>query len=59
MSRPCNKDELLNRAPQVIQCNEAAREATFYQNVGGKSLGRSFHFDRVRSADRQRQSWGL
>lgn len=46
--RPCNKEELYTRAPQVITCNEAAREATLYQTLGGKSLGRSFHFDKVR-----------
>ena len=48
--RPCNKEELYTRAPQVVQCSEAAREATLYQSVGGKSLGRSFHFDRVSRA---------
>ena len=31
----------------MIHCNEAAREATLYQTVGGKSLGRSFHFDKA------------
>ncbi|KAK9807071.1 hypothetical protein WJX73_000118 [Symbiochloris irregularis] len=45
--RPCNKEELYTRAPQVVTCNEAAHEATLFQNIGGKSLGRSFHFDKV------------
>lgn len=45
--RPCNKEEVLSRAPQVISCNEAAREVTLYQSVGSKQLGRSFHFDKA------------
>ncbi|KAK9822824.1 hypothetical protein WJX81_005423 [Elliptochloris bilobata] len=45
--RPCNKDEVASRVPQVIACNEAAREVTLYQSVGSKQLGRSFHFDKV------------
>lgn len=31
----------------MINCNEAAREVTVYQSVGGKTLGRSFHYDKV------------
>lgn len=34
----------------MIQCNEALKEVTLYQNVGGKSLARTFKFDRVRGA---------
>ena len=45
--RPCNKEEVAARAPQVISVNEAAREVTLYQSVGSKQLGRSFHFDKV------------
>ena len=32
---------------QVINCNERAREVVVTQNLGGKQLGRSFHFDKV------------
>ena len=48
LRRPCNKEEVAARAPQVISVNEAAREVTLYQSVGSKQLGRSFHFDKVR-----------
>ena len=34
---------------QVITCNERAREVVVSQNLGGKQLGRSFHFDKVAS----------
>ena len=50
LRRPCNKEEVATRAPQVISVNEAAREVTLYQSVGSKQLGRSFHFDKVRRA---------
>ncbi len=45
--RPCNKEEVAGRVPQVIVCNEAAREVTLFQSVGSKQLGRSFHFDKA------------
>ena len=48
LRRPCNKEEVAARVPQVISVNEAAREVTLYQSVGSKQLGRSFHFDKVR-----------
>lgn len=48
--RPCNKEEVAGRVPQVIACNEAAREVTLFQSVGSKQLGRSFHFDKARRA---------
>jgi hypothetical protein len=48
--RPCNKEEVAGRVPQVIVCNEAAREVTLFQSVGSKQLGRSFHFDKARRA---------
>ncbi|KAK9827565.1 hypothetical protein WJX74_010806 [Apatococcus lobatus] len=44
--RPVNKDEIANRTPQVIQVNEKQSEVVFYQNVAGKMIGRSFHFDK-------------
>lgn len=47
INRPCNKEEIVNKAPQVISCNEGAREVTVFQSVGGKTLGRSFHYDKV------------
>lgn len=37
----------MERAPQVITCNEALREVTLFQNVGGKQMSRTFRFDRV------------
>lgn len=48
--RPLSKEEVANGTHQVITCNERAREVTVSQNVGGKQLGRSFHFDKVASA---------
>lgn len=45
--RPATQAEVSNKVPQVIRCNEAAREVTLYQHVGGKALGRTFHFDKV------------
>ena len=47
--RPVNKEEIANRTPQVIQVNEKQSEVLFYQNVAGKMIGRSFHFDKVQS----------
>ncbi|KAK9804380.1 hypothetical protein WJX72_010110 [[Myrmecia] bisecta] len=45
--RPANAEEVATRAPQVVTVAEAAKEVTLYQNVGGKQLGRSFHFDKA------------
>ena len=36
----------------MITCNERAREVVVSQNVGGKQLGRSFHFDKVKLAQK-------
>jgi hypothetical protein len=46
--RPPNSQEIAERAQQVIQCNDALREVTLYQNVGGKQMSRTFRYDRVR-----------
>ena len=51
--RPLSKEEVANGTQQVISCNERAREVTVSQNVGGKHLGRSFHFDKVLTSCRQ------
>lgn len=45
--RPPTKEEVAGRAPQVVKCNEALREITLNQTLGGKQLGRTYHFDRV------------
>jgi hypothetical protein len=37
----------VERAPQVIQCNETLREVTLYQNMSGKSMSRTFRYDKV------------
>jgi hypothetical protein len=49
-SRPPNTQEVAERAPQVISCNEALREVTLYQNVGGKQMSRTFRYDKVQTA---------
>ena len=45
--RPPNTQEIAERAPQVIQCNETLREVTLYQNINGKQLSRTFRYDKV------------
>lgn len=45
--RPANAQEMVERSSQVIQCNEALREVTLYQSVGGKSLSRTFRYDKA------------
>ena len=50
--RPPSKEEIAQRTPQVVKCVEAAREVTLLQNQGGKSLGRTYHFDKVRIKER-------
>jgi hypothetical protein len=45
--RPPNAQEIVERAPQVIQCNETLREVTLYQNMSGKSMSRTFRYDKV------------
>lgn len=47
--RPLSSEEISTGAHQVITCNERAREVVVSQNVGGKALGRTFHFDKVMS----------
>jgi hypothetical protein len=47
--RPASAQEIAERAPQVIQCDEALREVTLNQNVGGKSMSRTFRYDKVRA----------
>lgn len=51
MYRPPSQDEVAQRAPQVIKCDEASREVTLLQNVNGKQFGRTYHFDKVFSPD--------
>lgn len=46
--RPPSKEEIAQRTPQVVACSEPTREVTLSQNVGGKTIGRTYHFDRVR-----------
>jgi hypothetical protein len=48
--RPANAQEMAERSSQVIQCNEALREVTLYQSVGGKSMSRTFRYDKARGA---------
>ena len=38
----------MERTPQVLTCNEALKEATLFQNVGGKQMSRTFRFDKAR-----------
>jgi len=45
--RPLSKEEVATGVHQVITCNERAREVVVSQSMGGKTLGRSFHFDKV------------
>ncbi|GBF97458.1 hypothetical protein Rsub_10381 [Raphidocelis subcapitata] len=49
--RPANPQEMAERSSQAIQCNEALREVTLYQSVGGKSLSRTFRYDKVFGPD--------
>jgi hypothetical protein len=45
--RPASAQEQAERATSVIQCNEALREVTLYQSAGGKSLSRTFRYDKA------------
>ncbi|KAI8468993.1 MAG: kinesin motor domain-containing protein [Monoraphidium minutum] len=49
--RPPNAAEKLDVTSSVVQCNEALREVTLYQNAGGKSLSRTFRYDKVFGPD--------
>ena len=45
--RPVSDREIIDRTPQVVSCDEAAREVTLFQNAGGKQHSRTFRFDKV------------
>ncbi|KAL2509195.1 kinesin-related protein [Forsythia ovata] len=45
--RPFSDDELRNKAPEVVTCNEYHREVSVSQNVAGKHFDRVFMFDKV------------
>ncbi|KDD75012.1 kinesin, partial [Helicosporidium sp. ATCC 50920] len=49
--RPLSKEETASRAPCVVKCTDALREVTLQQNIGGKQIGRTYHFDRVLSGE--------
>eukprot|EP00775_Hariotina_reticulata_P002385 gene2385-2689_t len=53
--RPANAQEVAERASQVIQCNEALREVTLYQSVGGKQMSRTFRYDKVFGPDSKQE----
>ena len=45
--RPFSDEELRSNAPQVVTCNEYAREVAVSQNIAGKHIDRVFTFDKV------------
>jgi hypothetical protein len=45
--RPCSKQEVASRTPQIIQVVEANKEVVLMQSVAGKHMGRAFHYDKV------------
>ncbi|KAL0048004.1 hypothetical protein WJX82_005489 [Trebouxia sp. C0006] len=45
--RPCSKQEVASRTPQIIQVIEANKEVVLMQSVAGKHMGRAFHYDKV------------
>lgn len=47
--RPFNDDELRNKAPQVVTCDDPNREVSVTQSIAGKSIDRVFTFDKVRA----------
>lgn len=47
--RPCSKQEVASRTPQIIQVVEANKEVVLMQSVAGKHMGRAFHYDKVHS----------
>ncbi|KAK3266625.1 hypothetical protein CYMTET_24764 [Cymbomonas tetramitiformis] len=49
--RPPNADEIKNRIPTVLKCNEATREVTLAQNIASKQIDRTFAFDKVFGTD--------
>lgn len=53
--RPPNAQEIAERAPQVIQCNDTLKEVTLYQNTGGKQMSRTFRYDKVQPTALLRQ----
>jgi len=55
LHRPASAQEMAQeRSTSVLQCNEALREVTLYQNAGGKSLSRTFRYDKVRMKEGRR-----
>lgn len=46
--RPPTTKEIAERVPQVITCNEVSKEVTLLQSINGKTMSRTFRFDRVR-----------
>jgi hypothetical protein len=56
--RPLSTQEIADRTPAVVSCNEALREVTLYQFAAGKQLSRTFHFDKVRRGARGRARRG-
>ena len=49
--RPFSDEELRSNAPQVVTCNEYAREVAVSQNIAGKHIDRVFTFDKVSTFD--------
>ena len=47
LCRPCSKQELASRTPQIVQVVEANKEVVLMQSVAGKHMGRAFHYDKV------------
>jgi len=47
LCRPCSKQEVASRTPQIIQVVEANKEVVLMQSVAGKHMGRAFHYDKV------------
>ncbi|KAL3151849.1 hypothetical protein ABBQ38_012814 [Trebouxia sp. C0009 RCD-2024] len=45
--RPCSKQEVASRTPQIVQVMEANKEVVLMQSVAGKHMGRAFHYDKV------------
>lgn len=50
--RPCSKQEVASRTPQIIQVVEANKEVVLMQSVAGKHMGRAFHYDKVHKFSR-------
>ncbi|XP_022868889.1 kinesin-like protein KIN-5C [Olea europaea var. sylvestris] len=48
--RPFSGDELRNKAPEVVTCNEYQREVSVSQSIAGKHFDRVFTFDKLCSS---------